>query len=135
MTVPSGLSFVASKGVKMAEVEDASVTVGSVLSEFILPLPGVTQGKLATALGVSRLTVNELLNDKRTITPAMALRLAKALSTTPDFWLNVQRDVDLAKARSELAGQLDAVPVLRPIATREDVVGPFDELFGGAGKA
>jgi addiction module HigA family antidote len=62
---------------------------------------------------VSRLTVNQIINDKRTITAEMALRLAKVLHTTPEFWLNLQRGVDLQKARQALSAELDKMPVLR----------------------
>ncbi len=47
-------------------------------------------GKLAAAMGVGRKTVNELCNNKRAITVETALILAKVLSTTPEFWINLQ---------------------------------------------
>jgi antitoxin HigA-1 len=67
------------------------------LEEFIKPL-GLTQGALADQLGISRVAVNEIINGRRSVTPATALRLAKALGTTPEFWLNGQLSVDLYKA-------------------------------------
>ena len=57
--------------------------------EFLEPLD-ITQGNLATAMGVGRKTVNELCNNKRAITVETALILAKVLSTTPEFWINLQ---------------------------------------------
>jgi len=57
--------------------------------EFMEPL-NITQGNLATAMGVGRKTVNELCNNKRAITVETALILAKVLSTTPEFWINLQ---------------------------------------------
>ena len=71
------------------------VSVGEMITEeFLLPL-GVTQGQLASAMGVSRKTVNELCTGKRSITVDTALMLAKVFDNTPDFWLNLQQRNDL----------------------------------------
>ena len=74
---------------------------------------GITQDQLAEALGVSRYSVNQLLNDRRGVTAEMALRLAKATGTTPRFWLNIQQQVDLFRARRRLGSVLDKVKVVR----------------------
>jgi addiction module HigA family antidote len=89
-----------------------AVSPGSVLREEIEQHLGISQDQLAKALGVSRLTVNEIINEKRTLTPEMALRLAKALGTDPEFWLTLQQRFDLARA-SESCGYLEKVQVLR----------------------
>lgn len=68
---------------------------GAVLREDVLPALGMTQGQFARALGVSRLSVNELLREKRALSPEMAARLGKALGTTPESWLAMQNAVDL----------------------------------------
>ncbi len=71
------------------------VTVGEILTEeFMQPL-GLTQGKLAEAMGVPRKHVNELCNGRRNVTAATALILARVFGNSPDFWLNVQRRTDL----------------------------------------
>jgi addiction module HigA family antidote len=73
-------------------------TVGEILTEeFMKPL-GLTQGALAKAMGVQRKHVNELCNDRRNVTAATALILARVFGTSPDFWLNVQRRTDLWQA-------------------------------------
>lgn len=73
-------------------------TVGEILvEEFMRPL-GLTQGALAEAMGVQRKHVNELCNDRRNVTAATALILARVFGNTPDFWLNVQRRTDLWEA-------------------------------------
>jgi addiction module HigA family antidote len=73
-------------------------SVGEILvKEFIEPL-GLTQGDLARAMSVPRKHVNELCNDRRTITADTALILARVFGNTADFWLNVQRRNDLWKA-------------------------------------
>jgi antitoxin HigA-1 len=66
--------------------------------EFLLPL-GLTQVALARHLGVSTQRVNELIRGKRGVTPQTAWLLAGAFSTTPQFWLNLQTNYDLAVSR------------------------------------
>ncbi len=68
---------------------------GEILREDVLPETGLTQGEFARLLGVSRRTVNEILQEKRPVTVDMAHRLARVLNTSPDVWLGLQQDVDL----------------------------------------
>lgn len=68
---------------------------GEILREDVLPSLDITQGELARRLGVSRLSVSELLREKRSVSPDMALRLARLLNTSPESWLNMQQAVDL----------------------------------------
>lgn len=58
----------------------------------------LTQGQLAEAMGMSRKTVNELCNNRRTITVDTALMLAKAFGNSAAFWLNLQQRNDLWQA-------------------------------------
>jgi addiction module HigA family antidote len=70
-------------------------TVGEILvEEFMRPF-GLTQTALAAAMGVQRKHVNELCNDRRNVTAATALILARVFGNSADFWLNVQRRSDL----------------------------------------
>lgn len=70
-------------------------TVGEILvEEFMRPL-GLTQAALAEAMGVQRKHVNELCNDRRNVTVATLLILARVFGNSPEFWLNVQRRSDL----------------------------------------
>ncbi|MCO6441643.1 MAG: HigA family addiction module antidote protein [Nitrococcus mobilis] len=71
---------------------------GEMLREDFLPDYGLTVSSLAGALGVWRQTINELLRERRAVSPEMALRLARLFGNTPDFWLNAQRAVDLWEA-------------------------------------
>jgi addiction module HigA family antidote len=76
-------------------------SVGEILvEEFMQPL-GLTQAALAQAMGVQRKHVNELCNDRRTVTAATALILARVFGNSPDFWLNVQRRTDLWEAMND----------------------------------
>lgn len=68
---------------------------GEMLREDFLPDYGLTVSGLAEAVGVSRQSVNELLRERRAVSPDMALRLARLFGNTAEFWLNAQRAVDL----------------------------------------
>lgn len=82
-------------GFAMMMTKRKPVSVGEMLTEeFMAPL-GLTQGALAEAMGVQRKHVNELCNNRRTVTAATALILARVFGTSPDFWLNVQRRSDI----------------------------------------
>jgi addiction module HigA family antidote len=73
-------------------------TVGEILvEEFMQPL-ALTQTALAKAMGVQRKHVNELCNNRRSVTAATALILARVFGNSPEFWLNVQRRSDLWEA-------------------------------------
>jgi addiction module HigA family antidote len=68
---------------------------GAVLREDVLPELGITQATLASHLGVSRLTVSDLLHEKRALTAEMAVRVAKVIGGTPESWLRMQEALDL----------------------------------------
>lgn len=68
---------------------------GEVLREDTLPALNLTQGELASRLGVSRLSVSELLHEKRALSPDMAVRIGRLTNTTPESWLHMQAAVDL----------------------------------------
>ncbi len=70
-------------------------TVAEILIEEFMEPMGLTQGALADAMGVARKHVNELCNDRRTVTAPTALVLARVFGNSPEFWLNVQRRTDL----------------------------------------
>jgi antitoxin HigA-1 len=73
-------------------------TVGEVLVEEFMQPMGLTQAALAEAMGVQRKHVNELCNNRRAVTAATALILARVFGNSPDFWLNLQRRSDLWQA-------------------------------------
>lgn len=65
-------------------------TVGEMLSEeFLIPL-GLTQKKFADHLGHDVKTINRLVNNKTSLTPLLAFKIASALGTTPEFWMSLQ---------------------------------------------
>ncbi len=73
-------------------------TVGEILVEEFMRPVGLTQAALAEAMGVQRKHVNELCNDRRTVTARTALILARVFGNSAEFWLNVQRRGDLWEA-------------------------------------
>lgn len=76
----------------------------------VLKANKLTQDALAERLGVSRRTINELVGGKRGISTMMAYRLAAFTASTPEFWLTLQMQYDLASHRTEAAA-LDITPL------------------------
>jgi antitoxin HigA-1 len=85
---------------------------GEMLREDFLPDFRLTPTGLATAIGVSRQSVNELLRERRSVSPEMALRLGKLFGNSPAFWLNAQRAVDLWEAEQDLGKDVARIKTL-----------------------
>lgn len=68
------------------------------LEEFLVPL-AITQVQLAEHLGISVQRVNEIVRQKRGVSPDTAWLFGKAFGTTPEFWMNLQAAFDLSQAR------------------------------------
>ncbi len=66
--------------------------------EFMMPL-GLSAHALAVALRVAAPRINDIVREKRSITPDTALRLARYFNSTPQFWLNLQTSYDLKTAQ------------------------------------
>ena len=62
----------------------------------------LTIEEIANGLGTTRKTLSAIINRKQGVSPEMALRLSKAFNTTPEFWLRVQENYDLALARKKV---------------------------------
>ena len=82
------------------------------LEEFLGPM-GVSQNALARAIGVPPRRINEIVLGKRSVSADTALRLARALGTSEQFWMGLQADFDLEEARKAAATDLKNV---RPVA-------------------
>ena len=92
---------------------------GAILREDILPELKMTQIRLAEALGVSRRSMNEIINERRPVTTDMAHRLARVFKTTPEFWLHLQQAVDLwdlAEAKRTEYEKLKVLPRIHKAA-------------------
>ena len=74
---------------------------GKIIKEHYLNPLKITVSAAAKALGVSRKTLSKIVNENGPVTTSMALRLSKAFRTTPELWLNLQRNYDLWHASRE----------------------------------
>jgi addiction module HigA family antidote len=86
---------------------------GEILREDFMPDYGLTVSALASALGVSRQSVNELVRERRAVSPEMALRLGRLFDNSPEFWLNLQRSVDLYDAQLATKDDVQHITPLR----------------------
>jgi len=82
------------------------------LCEYLEPL-GVTQHRLALAIGVPPRRINEIVHGKRRITADTALRMARYFGTTERFWLNLQSRYDVEVERDRLLRTLEQIQPLR----------------------
>ncbi len=84
---------------------------GDHLAEFLDEL-GISQYRLAKAIEVPPIRVNAIVNRRRSITADTALRFGRALGTTPDYWLNLQRmyDLEVASVKTDLSAIEPIVP-------------------------
>jgi len=85
---------------------------GEMLREDFMPDYGLTAGRLADSLGVSRQTINEILRERRAITPAMALKLSRLFGNTAQFWLSAQIALYLWRAEKTYKGRLRRIQPL-----------------------
>ena len=89
---------------------------GAMLREEFMPDYGLSVSQLASKLGVSRQSVNELLRERRSLSVDMALRLARLFGTTAQYWVNMQRNVDVWEAFEQNRSTLD---LISPISVPE----------------
>jgi len=80
---------------------------GEILQEEYLTPLGLTQKELADHIGCDVKVINRLVNNRTRITASLALKLAAVFNTSPEFWLNAQKTVDIYEA-SQNIGQLSA---------------------------
>jgi antitoxin HigA-1 len=90
-------------------LERRPIHPGEILREEFLPDYGLTVSALAEAVGVSRQSMNELVRERRAVSPEMALRLGKLFGMSAEFWLNLQRNVDLWVAARGLKRELASI--------------------------
>lgn len=82
----------------MKRMKRQPIHPGKIIKEDYLKPLSLTITEMATTLGISRKTLSKILNERGTVTPDMALRLSRAFDTTPDLWLNLQKNYDLWQA-------------------------------------
>jgi antitoxin HigA-1 len=86
---------------------------GAYVKEGILDAYGLTQQELADAIGMSRLSVNEIVRGKRNLTESTALRLAQLTGTSVEMWLDFQRAYSLWNVEREEAKAIAAIKPLK----------------------
>lgn len=86
----------------MGNIKRKPTGPGEILNEEFLKELGLTQKELADHIGCDIKVINRLVNGRTSLTAVMALKLAAAFDTTPEFWLNAQKAVDIFEARQEL---------------------------------
>jgi antitoxin HigA-1 len=85
---------------------------GEVLREDILPALGLSDAEVARRLHVSDAELRDVVQERQPVSPAMALRLAKLFGNSPEFWLNLQRDYDVATLSTSMGAELaDIEPI------------------------
>ena len=98
---------------KDADGEDvnlASIHPGEILAEkFLLPL-GVTQYRLARAIGVDARRINAIIHGKRSISAETALLLSRFFGNSAEFWMGLQNQYDLEREQDRLSERLDLIP-------------------------
>lgn len=87
----------------MAHDEFARVTPGSILKEEFLDGCGLSQGRLARAVGISPNRIADIVNNRRRITADTAIRLSLYFGNNAEFWMNLQTHYDLKLARDGIS--------------------------------
>ncbi|MDA3970398.1 MAG: HigA family addiction module antitoxin [Desulfobulbaceae bacterium] len=85
---------------------------GNILKEDYLKPLSITIQDMASILAVSRKTLSKIVNEHGSVTPDMALRLSRAFDTTPELWLNLQKNYDLWHAAHDSTAWKRVKPVL-----------------------
>ena len=88
---------------------------GEMLREDFMPDYNMNVSSLAKALGVSRQTINEVLRERRAVSPSMALRLSRFFGNSPEFLLNAQHAVDLWQAERDHLKELSNIHPLAKV--------------------
>lgn len=86
---------------------------GEVLMEDFIEGFGITQNKLAVAIGVPPRRINEIVHGKRGITADTAVRLARYFGTSAEFWMNLQSHYELRIQRAQLADEVAGITPLQ----------------------
>ena len=88
---------------------------GELLREEVLPALKRNKTEIADLLGVSRPTLYDILNERQSVTPDMALRLGKLCGNGPGLWLNLKRTFDLRQAEKRLGKAIRNIPTLEAV--------------------
>jgi addiction module HigA family antidote len=100
----------------MIELKRTPTHPGQILKEEFLDEFGLTQTELATALGTTFRTINELINEKRNLSIEMAIKLSKFFGTSVELWVNLQNQYDIHRIYNK---NKDLIKKVRPFKIRQ----------------
>ncbi|MFA8451863.1 MAG: HigA family addiction module antitoxin [Bacteroidales bacterium] len=89
---------------------------GDILKEEFLEELQISQTELAKQLGTTFRTINEIINEKRSVSPEMAIKLSKFFGTSVELWLNLQNQYDIYKVYQKRKSFIDKV---KPLSRRK----------------
>lgn len=91
---------------------------GEILQEEFMSPKGISQNQLGRDLGVPPRRINEIIQKKRGISADTALRLARYFDMSPQFWMGLQMDYDLAVEEDRIAGKIKKQVKIHPSSHR-----------------
>jgi addiction module HigA family antidote len=86
---------------------------GELLREDVIPATGKTRSEIAALLGISRQHLYDILNERKPVSPTVAVRLGKMFGDGAGVWARMQSAYDTWHAERELAGELRSIPTLK----------------------
>ena len=92
---------------------------GQILREDFLEELGLSQTELASALGTTFRTINEIINEKRSISTEMAIKLSKFFGTSIELWLNLQNQFDIYRIYNK---RREVINKVRPLKRKKQKV-------------
>lgn len=100
----------------MIVVSRKPIHPGEFLREDYMSELDLSVAKLAEKLGVTRQTVNDIVRERRNLSPEMCLKLGRLFGTTPQFWMNMQAKVDIWNSLELHRAEIEAVQPLEALA-------------------
>lgn len=99
----------------MINLKRAPSHPGRILKEEFLDELKISQTSLAKALGTTFRTINEIINEKRSVSTEMGIKLSKYFGTSVELWLNLQNQFDIFKVYNKNKNMIDKVLPLKRI--------------------
>jgi addiction module HigA family antidote len=85
---------------------------GALLREDVIPATGRSKTEIASLLGISRQQLYDIMDEKKPVSPAVAVRLGKMFGNGPDVWIRMQAAYDVWHAEREMKAEIAAIPTL-----------------------
>ncbi len=100
----------------MIKLKRSPTHPGQILKEDFLDEMNLSQTELASALGTTFRTINEIVNEKRSISTEMAIKLSRFFGTSVELWLNLQNQYDIFKISNK---KKDSINKVKPFRRKE----------------